>query len=110
MTLAARLTAMPSSVQSHVKDVSESARVAARETGIILCRFVGVLFFGLLVSLIGGAFVAAAFFPLRWLYPHLSTDTAISISVMVMILPVSALIWFCIVFSVEYEQRRKHRE
>lgn len=91
-------------------DLRESAGTAVRETAIVLWRLVGVIIFGLLFSLLGAALVAATFFVLRWLYPHVSTNNAVAISVMLMIFPISAIGWFGIVFSVEFEQRRRRRE
>lgn len=93
-----------------MKDITESARVAAHETVGIFRNLGGLLLFTVFLCIVGGALVGSAFFVLRWLVPQLSVHNAIAIAVMAMILPIAAIGWFGIVFSVELEKRRKHRD
>lgn len=95
---------------AHMKDIVESARVAAREAAVTLWRTAVAVFCGALFCGTAAFLAGAIYFGLRWLLPHMSDKDAITIAVMTTTVPAAALGWFAILFSVELERRRKRRE
>lgn len=92
-----------------MRDIFESARVAACETTEVFCRLLIHIVWAGIVCLTAGSVMAIAYAGVRWMEPHLPNEEAVSIAAISMVLPTAAVGWFAIVFSIDLEQRRKER-